>query len=407
MRLLHVSDFHVGVRKHGLDRRPDHDHVFAQIKAIAIEERVDVILNTGDTFDEPYPSIEVLRYGWSVLEELASVAPVVVVCGNHDGGKLLELMSTILKSRLPIHFIEPSSLMRGAEAIVTVPSSAGESIRIGAVPFIKTASFMRDYLGGDAGRATVTYAENVGSLELLVGQHLNANYDARRDIRVFAAHLLIDGAQVSGSEYRFHVESDFATKADRIPIADYVGFGHIHKPQTIAGVPHGRYAGSPIPIDFGEVADQKSVFLVTGKPGFSLDIQPRNLDVGRPFVDVRGTLDDIAFNRERYRNAIARVFVDLDAPLSDLDSRVRDLLPDTKVCVVKPRYRDVEDSGALKASVGEREPTLSEMFGVYLAGKPEKGDPKVVQRYFDELLDRVEGGRLDDASFADIDEAIA
>ena len=47
------------------------------------------------------------------------------------------------------------------------------------------------------------------------------------------------------------------------------------------------------------------------------------------------------------------------------------------------------------------------MFGVYLAGKPEKGDPKVVQRYFDELLDRVEGGRLDDASFADIDEAIA
>jgi hypothetical protein len=139
----------------------------------------------------------------------------------------------------------------------------------------------------------------------------------------------------------------------------------------------------------------------------ALDIQARNLDIGRPFVDVRGTLDEISLNRDQYRNAIARVFVDLDVPLSDLESRVRDALPDTRVCVVKPRYREDAAAAAPLTNLGEREPTLSEMFGAYLVGKPEKGDAQTVQRYFDELLDRVEGDRADDATFADIDEALA
>jgi exonuclease SbcD len=408
MRALHTSDWHIGVRKNGLDRTQDHDHVFAQIKALAIDEKVDVIINTGDTFDEPNPAIETLRYGWSILEELAGIAPVVVVCGNHDSAKLLELMGTILKGRLPIYFIDPSTFQRGRDGIVQIPSSAGENIKIGAVPFIKSQSFIRHYIERDPERATVTYADDVGSIEKRVGGWLNEDYDPSRDIRIFAAHLLVNGAQVSGSEYRVYVDSDFATKSENIPTADYVAFGHIHKPQPIAGIDHGRYAGSPIQVDFGEVADQKSVYLISGKPGYALDIETRNLDIGRRLVDIRGTLEEIATRREDFKNTIARVFVDLDKPVGDLDSRVRDILTDTIVCQVHGKYPDARgDIAIAKAVAAEREPTLNEMFATYLAGQPNNGDPERVQRYFDLLLDRVERGDDEDQRFPDIEEAIA
>src|SRR5579863_7203705 len=40
MRLLHTSDWHIGVNHYRLDRTPDLDHVFAQIKEIARDDRV-------------------------------------------------------------------------------------------------------------------------------------------------------------------------------------------------------------------------------------------------------------------------------------------------------------------------------------------------------------------------------
>jgi DNA repair protein SbcD/Mre11 len=408
MRALHTSDWHIGVKHHGIDRTPDHNHVFAQIKAIAIEEDVDVIINTGDTFDERYPSIETLRYGWSVLEELAQIAPVIVICGNHDGAKLLELMSTILKDRLNIHFIDPSTLRRGAASVVQIPSksSPGEIIKIAAVPFIKSANYIRDYITSDVTRSTARYADEVGSLETRVGEWLNEGYDASRDVRIFAAHLLVDGAQVSGSEYKFHVDSDFATKADRIPSADYVAFGHIHKPQAIAQIDHGRYAGSPIPVDFGELADQKSCYLVSGKPGYALTIEPRTLDVGRRMVDITGTLEEISLRRDEYKDTLARVYVDLLTPVSDLDTRVREILVNTRVCQLKARY-PLTENGIVVPPPTDKEPTLTEMFGDYLAKQPDSTDPERVRRYFGELLDQVEHGDADRGTFSDVDEVLS
>ena len=198
------------------------------------------------------------------------------------------------------------------------------------------------------------------------------------------------------------------TKPERIPAADYVAFGHIHKPQSILGIDHGRYAGSPIQIDFGEVVDQKSCFLVTGKPGYALDIQPRTLDVGRRLIDIVGSLAEISANREQYRDTIARVFVKLDSPTSDLESQVREMLTNTVVAQVKGQFDSVpDDLLAITSASTDREPTLNEMFATYLTERPQTGDPARVQRYFDDLLHRVEGGDLESQSFADVDEALS
>jgi exonuclease SbcD len=407
MRGLHTSDWHLGVFKHKLDRTRDHDHVLAQIRAIAVDEKVDVIIHTGDLFDTAYPSIETLKYGWLALEELAMIAPIIIVCGNHDGPKLFELMGTINARRLPIYFIDPASLRKGADSVVKVPTAADEVVRIAAVPFIKSASYIRDYMTGNTARATVTYADEVGALERLVGTWLNDGFNVKTDIRIFAAHLLVDGAQVSGSEYRFHVDSDFATFSNRIPSADYVAFGHIHKPQSIIGIDHGRYAGSPIQVDFGEVSDQKCVYLISGSPGRPLQIEERTLDVGRRLVDITGTLPEITAAATTYAGQIARVRVILDAPLTDLDGRVRDILTETIVCEVVGRYEHAQaEVVAARGDEGEREPTLDEMFSTYVDAHQQIGDPARVKSYFGKLLDKVERND-DDNTLSDVDELLA
>lgn len=394
MRALHTSDWHLGVAKNGLDRKPDHDRVLAQVKAIAIDEKVDLILHTGDLFDVKLPPIEVLRYGWAALEELATIAPLVILCGNHDGPKLFELFGMVNKNRLPIHFVDPLTLGRLREqSIIELPTSAGEMVRIGAVPFIKDESFIREFVAGDTRRSTAMYADRVGAIEQMVGQWLGDGYDPAKHIRIFAAHLLVDGAQTSGSEYSFHVDSEMATYSSRIPTAEYVAFGHIHKPQDIPGIPHGRYAGSPLQIDFGEVKDTKLVWIVWGVPGRPLKIEPRNLDVGRRLVDIEGTLEQIRASADEYAGQIARVRVLLERPVDELTARVVEALPHTLVCQVRPWYERAQ-AEMVSVAPGTHEPSLDELFASYVDGNAAIGDPDRVKLYFGQLLDKV---RTEDA----------
>lgn len=405
MRLLHTSDWHLGVAKHGIDRRPDHERVLAQIAEIARDQQIDAILNTGDLFDKALPDLETLRFTWRVLEELADIAPIVVLCGNHDGPKLFELIGTVLKDRLPIHFIDTSTLQRREQSIVRLGTRDGHRLLIGAVPFIRSAHYIRDFIDEGAERATVRYADQVGGVERVVGDWLNADYDHTRDVRVFAAHLLVEGAQTSGSEYAFHVDADFATRAQRIPSADYVAFGHIHKPQVVPGIAHGRYAGSPIPVDFGEQADQKCVYVVHARPGEAPTIDAVRLDVGRRMVDVRGSLESLAARRDELAGTLARVFVQLETPVDRLEARVREALPRSEVCLVVPQF-GAAPIGAVAAGVaGGREPTLTEMFEIFIDQREGVGDRERVVRYFTQLLDEVAQGM--EGTFPDIDEVVA
>ncbi|MGH9011146.1 MAG: metallophosphoesterase family protein, partial [Acidimicrobiia bacterium] len=78
MKLLHVSDWHLGRATYGEPRAEDHDAVLAEIVAIAAEQRPDVIVHTGDVFDVVRPAYTDLTRGVTVLQELGAIAPVVV-----------------------------------------------------------------------------------------------------------------------------------------------------------------------------------------------------------------------------------------------------------------------------------------------------------------------------------------
>jgi DNA repair protein SbcD/Mre11 len=79
MRLLHVSDWHLG-RTHGhTERREDLADVLGQTVEVAREFKPDLVIHSGDLFDGPRPAVDDLQLACDTLRQLGESSPVVVV----------------------------------------------------------------------------------------------------------------------------------------------------------------------------------------------------------------------------------------------------------------------------------------------------------------------------------------
>src|SRR5262245_11895481 len=135
MKVLHVSDWHLGRLTYREPRASDHDVVLAEIVALARAERPDLVCHTGDLFDQRRPSYPDMARGITALQELAAVAPVVVVCGNHDSPRLFEVFAQLLGPDSHIHFVaEPRLPTEGG--ILRFPAADGTILRLGVLPFV-------------------------------------------------------------------------------------------------------------------------------------------------------------------------------------------------------------------------------------------------------------------------------
>ena len=70
MKLLHVSDLHIGKRVNGMSMVEDQVHILGQIVAAAKREGVDALLVAGDIYDKASPSAEAVAMFDSFLTEL-------------------------------------------------------------------------------------------------------------------------------------------------------------------------------------------------------------------------------------------------------------------------------------------------------------------------------------------------
>ena len=61
MKILHLSDLHIGKRVNDFLMLNDQRFVFEQIYSLINEEKIETILITGDVFDKTIPSIGALE----------------------------------------------------------------------------------------------------------------------------------------------------------------------------------------------------------------------------------------------------------------------------------------------------------------------------------------------------------
>lgn len=283
MILMHLSDLHLGKRVNGFSMIDDQRHVLAQIVELARQERPDGVLLCGDIYDKSVPSAEAVELFDEFLYQIAGLAPVYIISGNHDsaerlafGGRLLE------KARVYV-----SPVYDGG--ILTVEQEDAHGlVAFHLLPFVKPAQVRAFH--PDAKIDSYTDAVRT-ALEGIVLD------DGKR-------HVLLTHQFVSGSE-RCDSEEVSIGGTDNVDAAvfegfDYVALGHLHGPQR-AGADHIRYCGTMLKYSFSEADQCKSVtFVELGEKG-ECTISTRNLTPLRDLRQIRGSYKEL-MSREFYLN---------------------------------------------------------------------------------------------------------
>jgi DNA repair protein SbcD/Mre11 len=409
MRLLHISDWHLGVTHGRLSRASDHEEVLDEELAIARDLRPHLIVHTGDLFDQSRPAVEDLRRGFAYLQELADVAPLVVLAGNHDSPALFEVFNLLLafgavggESRL--RFIPRARMASDGGILRFAGEDRGgieEEIRLAPIPFVPQNSLI-DVFGTRPEQWTASYADQIALLEENLAAGLAAVYDASRHINVFAAHLFVDGAELCKSERTLHVSDSYATRPEQLPRVSYAAFGHIHRPQPIRGLERARYAGSPIQIDYGEEGETKTVVFVEAEPGRTAKVDAIPLSGGRPLRRVEGTLEQLDARRDEVGRSILTAIVHSEDAIPDLSDRLAVMFPDATLLEAYNPYESGRVAIVSAAADGQAEPSVEELFASYLASvQPNlKGARAVrVREIFTTLLSTTEDGAA--AEFAE------
>lgn len=252
MKILHVSDLHLGRHFNGLSLEEDHASILDQIAQAALDQTVGALVIAGDIFDRAAPPATAVRQFNSFLSRIASEtdAAVIMIAGNHDSGDRIASMAVMTDTR--------RALIRGVVSADERPlllRDAHGIVAFSALPFTY------EY----AARACFADEALQTPHQVLIAQLAAARQHLPEGARwVVVSHAFVTGAQGSDSERSLipiGVGGLETVPPETFNGAHYVALGHLHRAQT-AGAPHIRYCGSPLAFGFDEADATKSMTLV-------------------------------------------------------------------------------------------------------------------------------------------------
>ena len=278
MKLMHLSDLHLGKRLNEFSLLEDQCFILQQLVELVRSEQPDCVLLAGDIYDKPVPPAEAVTLFDDFLNKLAHLTTVCVTSGNHDSAERLAFGAQLMREG-GVHFC---GLYTGEPQCVTLQDAYG-SVHIYLLPFLKPAH-VRHCLPPTEAEQVTTYHEALHcAVERL---HINA---AERNVLV--AHQFVTGAQTAGSE-AVNVGGVDKIGAEVFAAFDYTALGHIHRAQNV-GSERVRYSGTPLKYSFAEWQQEKSVTLVElGEKG-SVSVTALPLAPLRDLRKLRGSYEEL------------------------------------------------------------------------------------------------------------------
>ena len=275
MKLIHLSDLHLGKRVNEYSMLEDQEYILKQILGIIDAEAPDAVLIAGDVYDKAIPSAEAVQLFDDFLFRLSQrKTEVFAISGNHDSPERIAFGSRLMDAS-GIHL---SPVYDGEVTPFTMQDEYG-TVDIYMLPFLKPVH-VRRFSEEDIGSYTAAMQSAIGKMKL---------DPAHR--KVLITHQFVTGAQRSESEEISVGGADNVDAAVFAPF-DYVALGHLHSPQN-CGSEKLRYCGTPLKYSFSEAKDQKSVTVVTlGEKG-SLSVKTVPLVPQHDLVELKGTYEEL------------------------------------------------------------------------------------------------------------------
>lgn len=272
MKLIHLSDLHIGKRVNEFSMAEDQKYILNQILEIIDREQPDCVVIAGDVYDKSIPSAEAVQILDDFLTRLAGrKIPTAMISGNHDSPERLSFGAQLMKES----GIYVSPVYDGQVQSIGFADEYGE-VRVYLLPFLKPATVRHVYE-----KETVESYQD--AVETAIS-HLPLDTSCRN---VLVAHQFAAGAS------RCESEEMSVGGIDQVDVSvfddfDYVALGHIHSPQS-AGRPAVRYCGTPLKYSFSEAGQQKSVSVVELFEKGRVEIREVPLTPLRDMRKIRGT----------------------------------------------------------------------------------------------------------------------
>ena len=287
MKLLHISDLHIGKRLGEMPLTEDQKYILDRILEIADEEKPDAVLIAGDVYDKSVPPAEAVSIFDDFIVSLSGICPrVFIISGNHDNGTRLAFGNRLMKES----GVVISSVFDGALQEHEMEDEFG-TVRIWLLPFIKPVHVRRaeERAAAEPGSEADSEAidDYTSALRRVIGK---ASFDPA-ERHVLAAHQYVTGGIRSDSEEKNLGGLDNVDAEVFAPF-DYVALGHLHRAQT-AGGEQIRYSGAPLCYSFAEAEDDKQALIVELKEKGSLEVRPIPLKPLRAMRTIRGTFDEL------------------------------------------------------------------------------------------------------------------
>ena len=276
MKLIHLSDLHIGKRVNDVSMIEDQEYILLQILQIIDDEKADAVLIAGDVYDKSVPSAEAVTLFDDFLCELAQrKVPVLIISGNHDSPERLAFGNRLMEE-CGIHI---SPVYDGSVSVVTLRDEHGE-VDFWLLPFLKPAHIKRYF--PDAGIESYTDACRMAV------EHMDIDTTKRN---ILLTHQFVTGASTCESE-EISVGGSDNVDASIFSDFDYVALGHIHGPQNI-GSNRIRYCGTPLKYSFSEEHHHKSVTVVKLGAKGELELTLRPLNPKHDMRSIRGTFEEL------------------------------------------------------------------------------------------------------------------
>lgn len=257
MRLMHISDLHLGKRLCETDLSDEIEHaLFSEIlgrifEEVSEEKPIDALLITGDVFDKSLPSADAEKtFGKLLAKAIKLGMKVFCISGNHDSARRLAAFEKML-SEVGVYISREFS----ADEPVRVEQLGNFDIAL--MPFIATADVCAAYPDEDIPDITAAVKT--------VFRH--AGIPSERPC-ILLAHETFGNRVVGGED---------GINAEVLDGFAYTALGHYHMSKNITE--RARYCGTPVCYSKDEIisSPQKSCDIIDIEPNGELAVTQKEI----------------------------------------------------------------------------------------------------------------------------------
>lgn len=305
MKIMHLSDLHIGKQIYEQSLIEDQKYILNQILQIIKQENVTVLMLCGDIYDRAIPPSEaVLLFDYFLTELKKMNIKVLMIAGNHDSKERLSYAKNIL---------ENDNIFIETKVKDKIRKISIEDVDFYLLPYTKPID-VKEYF------PEVT--DYTSCIKELIN---NTDIDKSRK-NIILSHQFVTGSNIDLQTSDSEVLS--LGGMDNVDISvyndfDYVALGHIHRSQKLLKEEI-RYSGSILKYSFSESKYKKSVPIIDTT---DMSIVLKELFPFRDLKDIEGNMDELLKNSSNdYIRAILTDEEELYDPINKLRKKYPNIL---------------------------------------------------------------------------------